>query len=307
MAFRVTNHNPVINQEDVARNSIVRVVFSDPVLQTSIDGTTLSIIDAGNYTSVPGEYTFELGSDDKAYTAVFTPSVNYSPNSKYSVIVYGGEGAILSTSNIPLDNTYTFDFTTGNSILDDNTVSGLVLYLVQKLYNESAHKLELSFNLPIDTINTSGDIYLSTTLGTSGYTIPITVPFTYTLESATVDIPLVSSDYTAVEGWGLVEDRLDVKIAANVFGSYGRYNSEIDYTDVTYTLSGIYDITGSGDVSSELSGYTTFYIYQTDPKNQEPSITTALTGVYISFTGNILSTLAELSGLVTVKENPVLQ
>jgi hypothetical protein len=55
------------------------------------------------------------------------------------------------------------------------------------------------------------------------------------------------------------------------------------------------------------SGLARFYVYGTDPKNQEPNVETQLSGVYITFTGNVLTSVSDLSSYITVDETPVLQ
>lgn len=63
----------------------------------------------------------------------------------------------------------------------------------------------------------------------------------------------------------------------------------------------------SGIPLEQQSSITTFQVYSTDPKNQEPNRNTELSTIDIIFTGNILTSLSDMSGYVTVKETPVLQ
>lgn len=62
----------------------------------------------------------------------------------------------------------------------------------------------------------------------------------------------------------------------------------------------------SEDVTESVTAIETYTIITTDPQNMEPNIETQLSGVTITFSGNISSSLAELSGLITVEETPVL-
>lgn len=91
------------------------------------------------------------------------------------------------------------------------------------------------------------------------------------------------------------------------------------------TGTGVYTTTGSGGIPSgappasgafpDVSGIpsdveaaiTSFSVYSTDPQNQEPNVNTALSGIEIVFTGEVLTSLSDLSGYITIEETPVLQ
>jgi hypothetical protein len=55
------------------------------------------------------------------------------------------------------------------------------------------------------------------------------------------------------------------------------------------------------------SDISKFYVYSTDPKNQEPNVETQLGGVYITFAGNVQTSAEDLAKYITVDETPVLQ
>lgn len=63
----------------------------------------------------------------------------------------------------------------------------------------------------------------------------------------------------------------------------------------------------SGIPSDQQSSITTFQVYSTDPKNQEPNHDITLDKINIIFTGNVLTSLTDMSGYVTIKETPVLE
>lgn len=105
-------------------------------------------------------------------------------------------------------------------------------------------------------------------------------------------------------------------------------SSDGEEMNTTYSWSFItgteeYDsITGSGTIPSgttssgstiDLSGipnyiestFTSFRVYSTNPKDEEPNVETQLSGVSIVFTGNILTT--NISDYISIDETPVLQ
>lgn len=64
-------------------------------------------------------------------------------------------------------------------------------------------------------------------------------------------------------------------------------------------------ISESGIVT--LSGTTTsFTVSSIDPQHMEPNVVTQLSGVTITFTGDITTSVSDLSGHITVEETPVL-
>jgi hypothetical protein len=213
----------------------------------------------------------------------------------------------LNQSNVNLSSNYSFEFTTNNTTLDDVNSSGVILNLTKTIYNEEDHELVLSFNLPIteSTINTSGDIWLSTTGGGTGYTQLLTVPLTCSLDTDKDDvtITLVSGDYSVIEGWNLVEEDLQIKLSANIFCGQGRWNSLIDYTNVTYTASGEY-LPVAHETFIVPSGYTRFQVLETYPKNQQPNVS-GVSRITMTFTG-LLNRTCHLYDWITVEDNPVL-
>jgi len=210
MALRVISHYPSINATGVYLNDSISVTFNKRIQTNSVDYTSYSVNDHNAFTSVPGSYSIGYTNQSGQYTtttgdaitAIFTPSILLTPNTKYDVFVYGAPDSILGYQGDTLPDTYIFSFTTGIKTWDNDGSSGV---------------------LP------------------SGYT---------------------ASTFTGV-------------------------------------LSGIPPgITGSID---------SFYVYTTDPKNQTPGVELTATGVNIIFTGTVASSIAELSGYITVEETPVLQ
>lgn len=306
MAFNVVGHYPSINAQDIPRNANIRVVFSNPIIISSVSGTNFAVVDSDTFVSVPGTFTFETDSSGGAKTVIFTPTINMLQNTKYSVFIYGKPNSILDQDNTQLTATYFFEFATGMIILNDPTVSGQYLNLINSYYQTEDHKLGLHFNLNVNsgTINPSGDIYLSTTGGGTGNTIPISIPWTYEILNDTVEITLISGDYSQVEYWTENTNHLKARVAENIFEGYGRYNSFIDYFPVDWYASGVY--TDTGYINPEdyplISGYTKFEIYKTYPKNQEPNLS-GIDRIYIYFTGLPASTCKIYDYIVTEDED----
>lgn len=79
----------------------------------------------------------------------------------------------------------------------------------------------------------------------------------------------------------------------------GGLPSGVDSTGIAYTdLSGL--------MPSDESAVTTFSVYTTDPQNQEPNVNTQTDKAILTFTGQILTSLSDISGFVTIEESPVL-
>lgn len=114
---------------------------------------------------------------------------------------------------------------------------------------------------------------------------------------------------------------------------YGKPNGVIAYDNEqltnTYffeftTGTGLYDITESGGLPSgevgeeeldfDLSGIsetietgiTSFRVYSTEPKHQTPNVSINNSGITIIFTGDISTSLSEISGYVSVEDSDVL-
>lgn len=100
--------------------------------------------------------------------------------------------------------------------------------------------------------------------------------------------------------------------------------SEIDstYTFSFVTGTGYYDALGhagvpSGvteDIDIELSGildseedaFTTFAVYSTTPKNQEPNLALTLSEIKVIFNGNISTPVETLSGYISIERTDVI-
>jgi hypothetical protein len=65
-------------------------------------------------------------------------------------------------------------------------------------------------------------------------------------------------------------------------------------------------VTLSGTVVLYTGAPEVYTVVSTDPLNMEPNVAVDISGIYVTFSGEITSTLAELSGLVTLDETPVL-
>jgi len=204
MALRVINHYPAINTVDIPRNIYVKTEFNSGIIPNSLTYTTISVNDAGNFTTVPGSLGVEYNTSGQATIAVFQPLLNFTANTKYRVYVFGKPNSVISIGNEQLVSTYSWEFTTGASLLEGQMPAGIP----------------------------SGE------LGASG----------------TIDTEEPDSS-------GVLVDDL------------------------------------------EISG---FRVIETVPKNQTPNVSTNLSGIYITFNAPIASTVAELSGLVSVAVKDVL-
>lgn len=125
MALRVISHYPLINATGVYRNDAVKVTFSKRIRTETIDGTTFSVNNYNNFTTVPGGYSTELDDSGRAYTAVFVPSIVMTANTKYEVHVYGAPDSILALDDDAVEDNYSFSFTTGTGVWAEAGVSGL--------------------------------------------------------------------------------------------------------------------------------------------------------------------------------------
>lgn len=76
--------------------------------------------------------------------------------------------------------------------------------------------------------------------------------------------------------------------------------------------SGTIPVSGTVPVISEIPEgaedlIASFSVYSTTPKHQQPNVDINLSEIQIVFTGEILTSLSDMSGYVTVEETPVLQ
>lgn len=195
MSFRIIDHYPDINDEDIPRNIHIKVEFNKGVIPGSVKYNTVSVHDANTYSTLPGDLGVEYNASGEANKIVFQPSVNMTSGGKYRVYVFGEDNSVLSKDNEQLPETYVWSFTAGS---------------------------------------------------------------------------------------GLYEGEMPTGIPSG-------------------TLSGV--VSG---VATTIATGLAFSVSSTDPQSQEPNLTTSLSGVYVTFSHNIASTLTELSGLVSVTETSVL-
>jgi len=131
MALRVVSHTPAINATGVYINQSIRVTFDKRIQSASVDFSSYSVNDHNNFTSVPGSYSIDYCRTSGvlsgyATTAIFTPEGYYTPNTKYDVYVYGRPDSILGYDGDEISTTYTYSFTTGKEIYDDDGASGVL-------------------------------------------------------------------------------------------------------------------------------------------------------------------------------------
>lgn len=103
---------PLCNATDVALNTIVSAVFSEPMDPLTITGTTVTLAPTATLnTDVAGTVAY-AGS---ANTASFTPATNLAANTSYTLTV---TTAAESLDEIPLAQPFSCPFTTGALIAD---------------------------------------------------------------------------------------------------------------------------------------------------------------------------------------------
>ncbi len=125
MALLVINHYPPINGVDIPRNIHIKTQFNSGLIPNSLTYTTISVNDAGNYTTVPGTLGVEYNTSGQATIAVFQPLLNLTANTKYKVYVFGKPNSVISTGNEQLTTTYSWEFNTGTSLLEGQMPAGI--------------------------------------------------------------------------------------------------------------------------------------------------------------------------------------
>lgn len=125
MALQVINHYPSINSVDVPRNIYIKVQFNSGLFPSSLTYTTISVNDAGNFTTVPGTLGIEYNTSGQATTVVFQPLLNLTANTKYRAYAFGKPNSVVSVGNEQLTTTYSWEFTTGTSLIDGQIPEGI--------------------------------------------------------------------------------------------------------------------------------------------------------------------------------------
>ena len=125
MALRVISHYPTINAVDVPRNIYVKLQLNSGIIPESLTYTTVSVNDASTYTSVAGDLAIEYNSSGIANIIQFQPTINLTANTTYQVFAFGRPNSIISTATEQLATTYSWSFTTGNTLLEDQVPDGI--------------------------------------------------------------------------------------------------------------------------------------------------------------------------------------
>ena len=206
-ALRVIDHTPSINETGVYRNQPIHVTFDRAIEPESVTWQTVSVNDNQTYTTVVGNRGVVwtpsgVGGTGVVTEITFTPEINFLADNSYNVYVYGTPNSILGKSGEEIQDTYSWEFTTGTGLLGAVPSGGV----------------------PSGAPPSSG-------------------------------------------------------------------------TDVE--LSGIPE----GDQAL----ISSFAVYSTDPQHQEPNVDINLSQIQVVFTGEISTSLSDMSGYVSVEETPVLQ
>ena len=204
--LRVIDHTPSINETGVYRNQPIHIEFDRSIEPESVTWQTVSVNDNQTYTTVVGNLGVVWAPSGVGGTGVvseitFTPEINFLANNSYNVYVYGSPNSVLGLGGEEVQDSYTWEFTTGTGVL------GVV---------------------------PSGGV-------PSGST-PVSV-----------------------------------------------------------------DVDLSGILLGDQALITSFAVYSTDPQHQEPNVDINLSQIQVVFTGEISTSLSDMSGYVSVTETPVLQ
>lgn len=286
MPFNVIDHYPGINFENVARNTKVKITFNKPIIKESVQSYNFSIVNSDTFDPIPGTFSFEYSSTGYTVTVVFNPSNNMLPNARYEVYVHSKPNSILAQDNDQLQNSYSWSFSTGIELLDDNNLTNESLNLSALYYYSTTNTLKLIWDKDINNVSNTGDIWLTTTNGGPSHTQLLTIPHTYTIKNNEVEIVLTSENASRLESWYLADHDLKIIINANIFESNGRYNSQINLREVQYIEDGVLfpdDLYNPIDHPT-IANYNNFIILGTTPKNQTPNLT-GITRLKIEFSG----------------------
>src|SRR5215210_5980885 len=110
----VVGTNPAEGATNVALDAKIRVKFSEPMKDRTINPTNIYIVDdTGTIVPATVDYVDEI----TPVRAVLKPTAPLEANTTYTVVVEGrGDGdmkAVKDASGTPLATDYTFSFTTG--------------------------------------------------------------------------------------------------------------------------------------------------------------------------------------------------
>lgn len=126
MAFRVISHTPDINATGVYRNETIRIIFDRPINPRTVTWETISVNDKSSYSTVVGSLGTEWTSSGTVVEATFTPESNLLPDTSYVVYVFEKPNSVLAVDGSELQSTYTWEFTTGISVYDEDAGSGTI-------------------------------------------------------------------------------------------------------------------------------------------------------------------------------------
>jgi hypothetical protein len=105
-ALTVTSTTPAPNATGVSRNTSVTAVFSAPVDPTTVNSSTMALLDASN-AAVPSTVVYNAA----ANSAALTPTAPLPAGATYSVRITGGSSGVKDTGGGSLAADYTWSFT----------------------------------------------------------------------------------------------------------------------------------------------------------------------------------------------------
>lgn len=126
MALRIVDHYPDINAVSIYRNIYIKAHFNKGLVPQSVTYSHFSVHDTETYSTVPGELGVEYDSSGNAIYAVFQPTINLTANTKYRAYLYGKPNSVIAAyTQEQLDDSYSWEFTTGTGILEGQMPAGI--------------------------------------------------------------------------------------------------------------------------------------------------------------------------------------
>lgn len=110
----VTSTSPAAGATGVAVGSDVTATFSEPMLESSIDGTTFTLRDPSS-NLVPASVTYEGPSQ----TATLDPTGSLDPLTTYTATVVGGTSGVKDAAGNALENDFSWSFSTAGPPSDE--------------------------------------------------------------------------------------------------------------------------------------------------------------------------------------------
>jgi hypothetical protein len=125
MALTVIDHYPKINATGVFRNDTIQIGFNKPIVPGSVTWSVMSVHDARTFANVVGDLGLLWNTSGNCTGIYFTPEINYTANTNYSVYVYQSPEGVIATDQDEIHTTYSWSFLTGTTVLSSVPSGGL--------------------------------------------------------------------------------------------------------------------------------------------------------------------------------------